>query len=64
MRHELEHGHGLTDKTEIVALSKARAHPGQLKEQVAPEARCEEDAHGDVGVSRKGVPEVLGHWSR
>src|SRR3954454_2679822 len=37
VRHELEaYGHGLTDKPEIVALSKADAlSPEQLKEQVA-----------------------------
>src|SRR5207302_3282771 len=37
VRHELEaYGHGLTDKPEIVALSKAVAlSPEQLKEQVA-----------------------------
>jgi GTPase len=62
VRHELEaYGHGLTDKPEIVALSKADAlSPEQLKQQVARLKR----AAGKTplvlsGVAQIGVPEAL-----
>jgi GTPase len=62
VRHELEaYGHGLADKPEIVALSKADAlAPEQLKEQVARLKRAAKKTPLVVsGVSRNGVPEVL-----
>jgi GTP-binding protein len=62
VRHELEaYGHGLADKPEIVALSKADAlSPEQLKEQVARLKRAARKPPLVVsGVSREGVPEVL-----
>jgi GTPase len=62
VRHELEaYGHGLVDKPEIVALSKADAlAPEQLKEQVARLKRAAKKTPMVVsGVSREGVPEVL-----
>src|SRR4051794_27061580 len=62
VRHELEaYGHGLADKPEIVALSKADAlAPEQLKEQVARLKRAAKKTPMVVsGVSREGVPEVL-----
>ncbi len=62
VRHELEaYGHGLADKPEIVALSKADAlDPEQLKEQVARLKRAAKKTPLVVsGVSRAGVPEVL-----
>jgi len=62
VRHELEaYGHGLADKPEIVALSKADAiAPEQLKEQVARLKRAAKKTPLVVsGVSRDGVPEAL-----
>src|SRR5215470_6758929 len=62
VRHELEaYGHGLTDKPEIVALSKADAlSPEQLKDQVARLKRAAKKTPLVLsGVSRKGVDEVL-----
>src|SRR5215216_2548061 len=62
VRHELEaYGHGLTDKPEIVALSKADAlSPEQLKKQAARLKR----AAGKTplvlsAAAHTGVPEVL-----
>ena len=62
MRHELEaYGHGLTDKPEIVALSKADAlSPEQLKEQVARLKRAAKKTPLVIsGVAQHGVPEAL-----
>jgi GTP-binding protein len=62
VRHELQaYGHGLVEKPEIVALSKADAlAPEQLKEQVARLKRAAKKTPMVVsGVSREGVPEVL-----
>src|ERR1041384_1267459 len=62
VRHELEaYGEGLTDKPEIVALSKADAlAPEQLKEQVARLKRAAKQTPMVMsGVSRDGVPEAL-----
>src|SRR3954454_10011198 len=62
VRHELQaYGHGLAEKPEIVALSKADAlAPEQLKEQVARLKRAAKKTPMVVsGVSREGVPEVL-----
>src|SRR4029077_4189377 len=62
VRHELEaYGHGLTDKPEILALSKADAlSPEQLKEQVARIKRAAKKTPMVIsGVSREGVPEAL-----
>ena len=62
VRHELEaYGHGLADKPEIVALSKADAlSPEQIKGQVARLKR----AAGKTpliltAAAQQGVPEVL-----
>src|SRR6478609_9722076 len=62
VRHELEaYGHGLSDKPEIVALSKADAMtPEQLKKQVARLKRAAKKTPLVLsGVSRDGVPEAL-----
>ena len=62
VRHELEaYGHGLADKPEIVALSKADAlSPEQVKEQVARLKRAAKKTPLVIsGVSREGVPEAL-----
>jgi GTP-binding protein len=62
VRHELEaYGHGLTDKPEIVALSKADAlSPEQLKEQVARLKRAARKTPLVLsGVAQSGVPEAL-----
>src|SRR5215212_3079597 len=62
VRHELEaYGHGLTDKPEIVALSKADAlSPEQLKEQVARLKRAARKTPLVVSAAAHvGVPEVL-----
>ena len=62
VRHELEaYGHGLADKPEIVALSKADALTSeQIKEQIARLKRAAKKTPLVMsGVSRAGVPEVL-----
>jgi len=62
VRNELEaYGHALSDKTEIVALSKADAlAPEQLKEQLARLMRAAKKTPLAIsGVSREGVPEAL-----
>ena len=62
VRAELDaYGEGLADKPEIVALNKADAlTPEQLKQQVARLKRArKEDAAGDFGRDRCGVPEAL-----
>jgi GTPase len=62
VRHELTaYGHGLTDKPEIVALSKADAlSPEQLKEQVARLKRAAKKTPLVIsGVAQFGVPEAL-----
>ena len=62
VRNELEaYGHALSDKTEIVALSKADALTAeQLKEQVARLKRAARKTPMVVsGVSREGVPDAL-----
>jgi len=62
VRHELEaYGHGLAEKPEIVALSKADAlDPDTLKEQVARLKRAAKQTPLVMsGVSREGVPEAL-----
>ena len=62
VRHELEaYGHGLADKPEIVALSKADAlTPEQLKEQVARLKRAAKKTPLVVSAAaQQGVPEVL-----
>src|SRR5215210_1068920 len=62
VRHELEaYGHGLTEKPEIVALSKADAlSPEQLKEQVARLKRAARKTPLVVSAAaRIGMPEVL-----
>src|SRR6187401_1133154 len=62
VRNELEaYGHGLADKPEIVALSKADALTAeQLKEQVARLKRAARKTPMVVsGVSREGVPDAL-----
>jgi len=62
VRHELEaYGHGLTDKPEIVALSKADAlSPEQLKEQTARLKRAAGKTPLVVSAAaHTGVPEVL-----
>src|SRR5436189_1785609 len=62
VRHELEaYGHGLADKPEIVALSKADAvSPEQLKEQVARLRRAAKKTPLVVSAAaQQGVPEVL-----
>ena len=63
VRHELEaYGHGLTDKPEIVALSKADAlSPEQLKEQVARLKRAAKKTPLVISSARRrsGVPEAL-----
>ena len=63
VRHELEaYGHGLADKPEIVALSKADALSARAAQGAgrAAEARREEDAAGRSRRRRTpGVPEVL-----
>src|SRR5215216_1087874 len=62
VRHELEaYGHGLTDKPEIVALSKIDAMtPEQLKEQVARLKRAARKTPLVVSAAAHiGVPEVL-----
>src|SRR6266536_1684546 len=62
VRHELEaYGHGLTDKPEIVALSKADAlSPEQLKQQVARLKRAAKRTPLVLSaVAQSGVPEVL-----
>src|SRR6478672_8582773 len=55
------YGHGLADKPEVVALSKADAlSPELLKEQVARLRRAAKKTPLVLsGVSRQGVPEVL-----
>jgi GTP-binding protein len=62
VRHELEaYGHGLADKPEIVALSKADALTSeQIKEQIARLKRAAKKTPLVIsGVSRAGVPEAL-----
>src|SRR4029079_3669741 len=62
VRHELEaYGNGLTDKPEIVALSKADAlSPEQLKEQLARLKRAAKKTPLVISaVAQQGVPEVL-----
>src|SRR5947199_1309460 len=62
VRHELEaYGNGLTDKPEIVALSKADAlSPEQLKEQVARLKRAAKKTPLVVsGVSRTNITDTL-----
>jgi GTP-binding protein len=62
VRHELEaYGHGLADKPEIVALSKADAlSPEQLKEQVARLKRAAKKTPLVVSAAaHTGVPEAL-----
>jgi GTP-binding protein len=62
VRHELEaYGNGLTDKPEIVALSKADAlTPEQLKEQLARLKRAAKKTPLVLSAAaRIGVPEVL-----
>jgi GTP-binding protein len=62
VRGELEaYGHGLADKPEIVALSKADAmSEADVKEQLAQLRRVAKKAPLVVSaVSRKGVPEIL-----
>jgi GTP-binding protein len=62
VRHELEaYGHGLADKPEIVALSKADALTSeQIKEQIARLKRAAKKTPLVIsGVSREGVPEAL-----
>jgi GTP-binding protein len=62
VRHELEaYGHGLADKPEIVALSKADAlSPEQLKEQVARLKRAARKTPLVVSAAaQQGVPDVL-----
>jgi GTP-binding protein len=62
VRHELDaYGHGLADKPEIVALSKADAlSPEQLKEQVARLKRAAKKTPLVLSsAARRGVPEVL-----
>src|SRR5256714_311201 len=62
VRHELEaYGHGLADKPEIVALSKADAlSPAQLKEQVARLKRAAGKTPLVVSAAaQQRVPEVL-----
>jgi GTPase len=62
VRHELEaYGHGLTDKPEIVALSKADAlTPELLKEQLARLKRAAKQTPLVLSsASGQGVPEVL-----
>src|SRR5438874_13388474 len=62
VRHELEaYGHGLTDKPEIVELSKADAvTPEQLKEQIARLKRAAKKVPLVVSAAaHQGVAEVL-----
>jgi len=62
VRSELEaYGHGLVDKPEIVALSKADAmSAADTKEQLARLKRAAKKTPLVVSaVSRKGVPEIL-----
>jgi GTPase len=62
VRHELEaYGHGLTEKPEIVALSKADAlTPEMLKEQLARLKRAAKKTPLVLSsASGQGVPEVL-----
>jgi len=62
VRHELQaYGHGLTDKPEIVALSKADAlTPEMLKEQLARLKRAAKRTPLVLSsASGQGVPEVL-----
>jgi len=62
VRHELTaYGHGLADKPEIVALSKADAlTPEQLKEQLARLKRAAKKTPLVLSsAARRGVPEVL-----
>jgi GTP-binding protein len=62
VRHELQaYGHGLTDKPEIVALSKADAlTPEMLKEQLARLKRAAKKTPLVLSsASGQGVPEVL-----
>ena len=62
VRHELEaYGHGLADKPEIVALSKADAlTPEQLKEQMARLKRAAKKTPLVLSAAaRSGVPETL-----
>jgi GTP-binding protein len=62
VRGELEaYGHGLTDKPEIVALSKADAlTPEAIKAQVAKlKKACKQTPLVLSSASRHGVPEAL-----
>src|SRR5436305_7590938 len=62
VRHELEaYGQGLTEKPEIVALSKADAlSPEQLKEQIARLKRAAKKVPLVLSsAAQQGVPEVL-----
>jgi GTP-binding protein len=62
VRGELEaYGHGLAEKSEIVALTKADAlAPAQLKQQVARLKRAAKTAPLVISaVTRAGVPDAL-----
>jgi GTP-binding protein len=62
IRGELEaYGHGLTDKTEIVALNKIDAIPKSAlaKKRASLEKACGHKVHLISGVSGEGVDEIL-----